>query len=107
MVRPARLAVPYFVVTETDPDTAFGPTVTSICVAESEVMTAFLPPTTTFLAALRKYSGPFCWVMRPRNRTIFSSLMTHESVLRHWPQVTGVLRYSFSRKRARNTGSLS
>ena len=28
----------------------------------------------TFLAAARKYSGPFCMVMRPRNRTIFSSL---------------------------------
>ena len=28
----------------------------------------------TFLAAARKYSGPFCMVIRPRNRTIFSSL---------------------------------
>ena len=28
----------------------------------------------TFLAAARKYSGPFCMVMRPRNKTIFSSL---------------------------------
>ena len=28
----------------------------------------------TFFAAARKYSGPFCIVMRPRNRTIFSSL---------------------------------
>ena len=27
----------------------------------------------TFFAAARKYSGPFCIVMRPRNRTIFSS----------------------------------
>ena len=28
----------------------------------------------TFLAAPRKYSGPFCIVIRPKNRTIFSSL---------------------------------
>ena len=28
----------------------------------------------TFLAAAIKYSGPFCMVIRPRNRTIFSGL---------------------------------